>query len=349
MQLRPLPLVLVPALALCVLASGCQRRDANKWTPPAEPASGEPAAVSTAATAEDGLVLFAPVAIGPLAKAYADARLDFAYELSNRVDLLAKSDVDGKVGEHLPDSDSDEWTKGPVGATRGARLVILTRVLSITADEGTVGPDGRVGRVTATVDLRALDAKGMQVFAKKAVSSAPTGGSPKLMGDANKPESQAAWQACSTAVGALISFIDQRNDNAVATGSASDAPTDAGGLVLVQVDSEPTRADVIIDGVFKGTTPMQLTLPARSAAVRIERQGYQPWERTLVPTVGMRIQPALVVMSPGSTPTAPVSPAPATDATTSPAPAVQAVPTTEDDLLNPPTPAVLEVPPSAKP
>jgi len=348
MQLRPLPLVLVPALAFCVLAVGCQRRDANKWSPPAEPASGEPAAVSTTATAEDGLVLFAPVASGPLAKAYADARLDFAYELSNRVDLLAKSDVDGKVGEHLPDSDSDEWTKGPVGATRGARLVVLTRILSITTDDGVVSPEGRVSRVTATVDLRALDAKGMQVFAKKAVSSTPTtSSSAKMMGDAHKPESQAAWQACSTAVGALISFIDQRNDNVV----ASSAPTEAGGLVLVQVDSEPTRADVIIDGVFKGTTPMQLTLPARNTAVRIERQGYQAWERTLVPTVGMRIQPALVGLPPGSV-VAPTSatPAPALESTTGAAAAVQATPATnEDALLNPPTPAALEVPPAAKP
>jgi hypothetical protein len=47
-------------------------------------------------------------------------------------------------------------------------------------------------------------------------------------------------------------------------------------------------------------------------AVRIERQGYQPWQRQLAPVLGMRIQPALEPV-PGAHPpeSTPAQPAPA--------------------------------------
>ena len=40
----------------------------------------------------------------------------------------------------------------------------------------------------------------------------------------------------------------------------------------------------------------------KEVTVSIERQGYQPWTRTLTPVTGMKIQPALVALPPAAKP-----------------------------------------------
>ncbi len=355
--MRNLPFLILLAVVL-VAAASCQRRGANKWDAPAEGTAATAATSDAAPAVADTrkIILFAPVATGPLTPMYKDAKLDFAYELANRVDLLG-GDADGRAGEHLPLSDADDWTKGRVPETAGANLVVLTRILKLETLDSGGGPNGRESRIQATVDMRGLDVNGFQVFAKKAVASASTGGSPKLMGDAARPESTAAWNACSTAVGALITFIKSRNDLAT-TPSTETGPS----VVLVPIDSDPAKADVLTDGQFKGTTPMKLTLPTtKPVTVRIERQGYQPWERTVTPSAQMRIQPALIAVTtaPAATvnepaPIAPplngteVHPTPAAPmaADGATAPATEA-PAPVDPLLNPPTPAKLAVPADA--
>ena len=50
--------------------------------------------------------------------------------MANYIDLLAKN-ADGRVGESLPDSGSAEWDQGRVAATRGAHLVVVTKVIDL--------------------------------------------------------------------------------------------------------------------------------------------------------------------------------------------------------------------------
>ncbi|MBA2480576.1 MAG: PEGA domain-containing protein [Planctomycetes bacterium] len=266
--------------AIVILSAGCMRRDADRYGRKAP----DPA-VEAAAAAEAGrrIVVFAPLATGPLAQDYAEARLQFAYDLASRVDWLSK-DLDGQAGEALPDSDADDWTKGQVPATAGAYLTVLTRVVEIKPIGGVSGIHDRRPTISATVEMKALDGDGRVVFLKKAMGQASGATTAKLMSDSSKPESMAAWDACSTAVGALLKYVQDRNDLASA---------DADATITVDIDSEPARADIIIDGGFRGTTPQKVPLPVRVVTVRIERQGYQPWQRQLTPSEGMRIQPVL--------------------------------------------------------
>ena len=74
---------------------------------------------------------------------------------------------------------------------------------------------------------------------------------------------------------------------------SDDRPPEEAVLVDVMVDSIPPNADILIDGTFLGNTPVTVPLPVREITVRVERQGFQPWERTLTPSSDMRIQPAL--------------------------------------------------------
>ena len=73
-------------------------------------------------------------------------------------------------------------------------------------------------------------------------------------------------------------------------------------LIDVAFDSDPSKADILIDGAFRGTTPQVLPLPGKEVTVSIERQGYQPWTRKLMPATGMKIQPALVALPPAAKP-----------------------------------------------
>ena len=68
-------------------------------------------------------------------------------------------------------------------------------------------------------------------------------------------------------------------------------------LIDVSISSIPENADIFVDGIFRGTTPFTLPLPVTEQTIRIERAGYTPWERTVKPSPGMKIQPALLPLN----------------------------------------------------
>ncbi len=288
-------------LSASVAFAGC-RLERNRWQesePTPAPATGAAAPAPVRAPGIDpeaGLkrvVLFAPVDIGPIAELYPAARLDFPHEMANRLDLLVR-DADGRVGELLPSSEDQRWDHGRVPATYGSHLVVLTRVLSLKQVHGSGGTGGQGDRVVAYAEIRAFDADGKLVFTKKASGEARMAQSPKTLSDSAKPESRAAWDAIDHAFAVLRRFVEERQDLPGAPSRASGDPLPAAApLVAVVIDTDPVRADILIDGVYRGTTPQTIPLPTRPLKVRLERQGYQIWEREVTPCAGMRIQPAL--------------------------------------------------------
>lgn len=285
-------MIRLASISLCALTlAACTPRDRNTWhpAPPGGVSSArvqrpdEPAPRHTA-------VVFAPVAIGTLAEVWPGAGEQFAYDLADRIDVLgAKADADGLAAPELPRSDDAAWRAWPVEGTGGADLVVLTVVQSIEAHVlKTSTQGGRPTACTAIIEMRALDAYGNVVFAKRGRGDWEGVASPKFPGPESKPESRTTWQACSNAVGALLEFLEKRNE-AEANGPA---PT-AEQLVEVEVASDPAGADVLIDGIFRGNTPCTLKLPIKRLALRIERAGLTPWERVMIPDAGMKIRPAL--------------------------------------------------------
>jgi hypothetical protein len=269
-------------IAVVALLAACSR-ESNRWQPAPEGAAPAPAA------GDQRIVLFAPVAVGPLAAVHPDARIDFAYDMAQRMDLLLR-DHDGRVGENLPDSDHPAW-RTRVAATAGAHLVVLTEISEVERIAGSPGATGRPGTVRAVVRMRALDVDGREVWAKKTSGGAEILQSPKLLSPSARPESLAAWDGCLTAEKALFTWLETRPDLVATPHRASQ---DAQGpLVAVTIDSRPPNADIIVDGELRGTTPRTLKLPPRPLTIRLERQGHQPWQRSVTPSEGLELAPAL--------------------------------------------------------
>jgi hypothetical protein len=83
------------------------------------------------------------------------------------------------------------------------------------------------------------------------------------------------------------------------TTAASSAPTiqpPAGGsapltaaepaLSSVEIKSIPDAAEITVDNKYRGSTPSTLRLAAGDHTIRLEKQGFKPWEKTLTVNSG---------------------------------------------------------------
>jgi len=280
-------LLLIVLLSLSFTACS---REANRWQEEA-PTAAKPEAVTVEQAGGDlRVVLFAPTALGKLADIYPDGRIELPHKMANYIDLLAKN-ADARVGESLPDSGSSEWDSGRVAATRGAHLVVVTKVIDLRREAGEADVHGATERQIAVIELRMVDIDGRIVLSRQIRGESPVQRRAKFTGPTNEPESLATWQALSTASGLVRDYLADHPE--LRNVPKQDVPN-AINLVEVSIDSEPSKADILIDGAFRGTTPQVIPLsPAKEVTVSIERQGYQPWTRKLVPVSGMKIQPAL--------------------------------------------------------
>jgi hypothetical protein len=50
---------------------------------------------------------------------------------------------------------------------------------------------------------------------------------------------------------------------------------------MVQISSEPSGADILVDGEYTGCTPSQLSLKPGPHSVRIAKKGFEAWERSI--------------------------------------------------------------------
>ena len=281
--------ILVSTLVLALSLTACTR-DSNAWKAE-DAAAAKPEAVTVEQAGGDArVVLFAPLALGGLASIYPDARVELPHKMANYIDLLAK-DADGRVGESLPESGSKEWDDGRVAATRGAHLVVLTRVVDLRREAGAADVHGATERQIAVIDLRAVDVDGRVVLNRQVKGESPVQRRAKFTGPTNEPESLAVWQALSTAAGLVRDYLAQHQD--LRSVPKQEIPN-AINAIEVAIDSEPGKADILVDGVFRGTTPQVIPLPpGKEVTISLERQGFQAWSRKLVPVHGMKVQPAL--------------------------------------------------------
>jgi PEGA domain len=280
--------LIVLMLALSVIfSSGCTRDD-NKWT--AADATAKPQDVAVEKSGQrQRIVLFAPLNLGALATIYPQATQDYAHRMAQYIDLLV-SDADGRVGESLPAAGDSAWDNGRVPAAGGAHVVVLAQVSELRRFESVADSKGRNFYQVAMVDLRVVDIDGRVVLNKQIKGQVAVTSSGKFSGPMNEPESLAVWQALSTGCGLLKEYLDGNPD---LRAIPKQLPTNAINAIDVTIDSSPAQADIIVDGVFRGTTPQVIALPAKEITITIERQGFQAWSRKVIPVAGMRIQPAL--------------------------------------------------------
>ena len=84
-----------------------------------------------------------------------------------------------------------------------------------------------------------------------------------------------------------------QSDTSSSSSGPSSAPSSAACVSptasCVTFVSEPSGADVYVDGKFVGSTPSSLTLPAGSHEIRVEAGRFKPWTRTLSSTAGSTV------------------------------------------------------------
>ncbi len=51
---------------------------------------------------------------------------------------------------------------------------------------------------------------------------------------------------------------------------------------FIEISSEPSGAEIYVDGVFTGSTPSRLSLTAAEHVIRVLRPGFKEWERRIV-------------------------------------------------------------------
>jgi hypothetical protein len=71
---------------------------------------------------------------------------------------------------------------------------------------------------------------------------------------------------------------------APAEGTTSTAPTEQ--RPLTEVTSEPSGAEIYLDGVFTSSTPSKLSLSIGEHTIRVSRPGFKDWERRIVVDAG---------------------------------------------------------------
>lgn len=285
--MKTIPFVIVVIAATLVLA-GC--RSARSW-----PADGPPE------TLQEGnrnrVVLFAPLELGPLAATYPEARLKYARDLAVRLDLLFDN-TQSWVGETLPPSDDPRWADGAVGAAAGAHVVVLTEVLEINQPKAN---PGFTPRVEALVRMRGINAKGEEIYRNELTGTVADETFGKLMHEGAKPQAKAVWEASKKLMVGLGNWVEQQP--LPEPGDVwKPRDRDQAPLVDVMISSTPEGADIFVDGVFRGTTPSNVPIPVRELTLKLERQGYQVWERTFTPESNMSIAPGLEPL-PGAGPT----------------------------------------------
>ena len=69
----------------------------------------------------------------------------------------------------------------------------------------------------------------------------------------------------------------------------TDHPDSSAITAMVLFSSEPTGADIYVDGTFMGNTPSQIQLAAGTRTIRIEAEGRKPWSREVSLTTGGKI------------------------------------------------------------
>jgi hypothetical protein len=171
----------------------------------------------------------------------------------------------------------DGSTAAKVGANLGATVIVQGTVLSVSVETKAFSGYGiqtERAIVTATVRVRSID-----------IASGTVIGSQLVSGQKAYTASQFGGAAQSDVAYAVIEAALQRltgDQNALRTLLGTPAVT--GVLTALRIEPTPPGCDVLIDGVYRGTTPVTVSLPAGAAVlIRLEKPGLIPWERRVVP------------------------------------------------------------------
>ncbi len=68
---------------------------------------------------------------------------------------------------------------------------------------------------------------------------------------------------------------------------------ESGGFIYVHFDSKPSNAEVVVDGYYAGSTPLQIPVKSGNHDVKIIYPGFSEWARKVNAYKGMRLMALL--------------------------------------------------------
>jgi hypothetical protein len=83
--------------------------------------------------------------------------------------------------------------------------------------------------------------------------------------------------------------VEKSGKSGSSPGGQTDQPDSPANTARVMFASEPSGADIYVDGNFMGSTPSQIQLAAGSHEVRIEARDQKPWRREVTLTAGGKV------------------------------------------------------------
>lgn len=190
----------------------------------------------------------------------------------------------------------DGNTAAKMGNALGATILIQGTVLSVSVETKAFAGYGiqtERAIVSASIRVRSIDIATGTVIASQMVTGQKAYTASQFGGAA---ESDVAYAVIDAALQRLTT-------NQKALRALVGEPS-APNQISVRIEPTPPGCDVLIDGIYRGTAPITVTLPATAQVlVRLERTDLTPWERRLIPEQVPVIAPMLVPAAP-----APVAP-----------------------------------------
>ena len=270
-----------------IIGSACQRE--RVWLDPSQSKEKDPNNVSEI----DGrLILLAPAAMDAIKDTYSEAPRGYAKQVINWLERGVGSTT-FLYAPSLPDASAAIWGTGPIAAAAGSNLVILVALDSLEEVPGVNAPGGPRTDLLAKVTMRVIDAQGQTVWQKTHTAQVENSMSPKFRSGPGSAPGRAVWNANKKCISALKDWLDAKSDKETFGKEEPVQPKPQLGQVKVHITSTPLGADVLVDGQFKGNTPLDVYLPLKEVEISIERGGYQAWRRKLKPSTGLEIKPIL--------------------------------------------------------
>lgn len=182
----------------------------------------------------------------------------------------------------------DEQKAVKLGKLLGANLIVMGTITDIHEDARDFqgfGVRTRVSDIKCQIRVRLLD------IASGTVRFSQTLKGTKTYTQSTSGQTTSSDRAYAAVEAALEKLKDDERFKAALFGKRPAASDD---LVEVEFAPKPDNCDIEIDGKYVGGSPLKRRLPAgKEVKVRIARDGFKEWQRTIAPENGLKITPEL--------------------------------------------------------
>lgn len=184
------------------------------------------------------------------------------------------------------------------GRMSGAQMLIIGSILKADTQQKNYSglPTGRFrlrtksANTEVTVRIRAVDLERSVVVFSTTLKGSSTSFSTNFGGSGDRDQVSMAVEHALSKLAGNAKFAALFKENA---GRSS-----AMAQIEVEISPTPDNCDIEINGVFYGSSPMTVKLDSgTTVVVKISKQGYEIWEKKLIPREGMKITSELAKVS----------------------------------------------------